>query len=162
MPLHTLSLPLRQILEHLSLVPEQSRVSVYIRKTLAKKCLSGGATRKPDQPDGRPEAMKSTSNPAAGPTRGKNPTEQSPFLHDGLSVKDLVLLGEIIDKLTPETEHQGLRELYAFQVAHPDVNIPSLFRCVFSLSYTHTLYVCVVVHFNFSTHTHFRCVFSVF
>ena len=30
-----------QILDHLSLVPEQSRVAIYVRKTLAKKRLSG-------------------------------------------------------------------------------------------------------------------------
>ena len=32
--------------------------------------------------------------------------QPSPFLHDALSLKDLVLLGEIIDKLNPATQHQ--------------------------------------------------------
>ena len=32
--------------------------------------------------------------------------QQSAFLNEALSLKDLVLLGEIIDKLTPATEHQ--------------------------------------------------------
>ena len=31
-----------QVLDHLSLVPEQSRVAQYVRKTLAKKRRSGG------------------------------------------------------------------------------------------------------------------------
>ena len=41
--LSSLSLSLSlQILEHVSLIPEQSRVSLYIRKTLTKKRRSGG------------------------------------------------------------------------------------------------------------------------
>ena len=36
-----LSLPSPQILDHLSLIPEQSRVSQYVRKTLTKKRQSG-------------------------------------------------------------------------------------------------------------------------
>jgi cytoskeleton-associated protein 5 len=111
-----------EILDHMSLVAEQSRVAVYIRKTLAKKRLSSEGSKK-DAIDG--QESTGTSKKLA---RKEKVVEQSPFLHDGLSLKDLVLLGEIIDKLTPETEHQGLKELYSFQVAHPDVNIPSLFR----------------------------------
>ena len=40
------------------------------------------------------------------PLPSQSEEEQSPFLHDGLSLKDLVLLGEIIDKLSPAKEHQ--------------------------------------------------------
>ena len=97
---------------------------MYVRKTLAKKRVSGTKTHddKVDGKDGGNTLSKSGKDGEA--------VEQSPFLHDGLSLTDLVLLGEIIDKIAPDTEHQGLMELYAFQQSHPDVDIPSLFRLV--------------------------------
>ena len=119
---------LHKILDHLSLVPDQSRVAVYVRKTLAKKRVSGTSTTQEDRTDGERSSRTSSSKA----TKEGETVTQSPFLHDGLSLKDLVLLGEIIDKLVPETEHQGLRELYAFQQSHLDVDIPSLFRSVSS------------------------------
>ncbi|CAI8027854.1 Protein mini spindles [Geodia barretti] len=120
-----------EILDHLSLVPEQSRVAVYVRKTLAKKRVSSTGSTKThdDKVDGKDgEIAASSRSGKEGAT-----VEKSPFLHDGLSLKDLVLLGEIIDKIAPDTEHQGLKELYVFQQSHPDVDIPSLFRCQSSL-----------------------------
>ena len=95
-----------------------------MQKTLAKKRVSGaGATKtQKDRVDGKEEKLSSKLAKERG--------EQSPFLHDGLSLKDLVLLGEIIDKIAPATEEQGMKELYAFQQSHPDIDIPSLFRLV--------------------------------
>ena len=101
---------------------------MYVRKTLAKKRVSATGSTKTheDKVDGKDgEIAASSRSGKEGVT-----VEKSPFLHDGLSLKDLVLLGEIIDKITPDTEHQGLKELYVFQLSHPDVDIPSLFRLV--------------------------------
>ena len=71
---------------------------MYVRKTLTKKRLSNGGKKE--------GGNKGTGLKVMGGVKSGEVEVQSPFLHDGLSLQDLVLLGEIIDKLNPATEHQ--------------------------------------------------------
>ena len=105
-----------QILDHMSLVPEQSRVAVYVRKTLAKKRRSNESSKKgkSEEIDGGSKGLKVAGG---GGVKRAETEVQSPFLHDGLSLKDLVLLGEIIDKLNPATEHQVRSNLLMQELA---------------------------------------------
>ena len=71
---------------------------MYVRKTLTKKRLSNGSKKE--------GVNKGTGLKVMGGVKSGEVEVQSPFLHDRLSLQDLVLLGEIIDKLNPATEHQ--------------------------------------------------------